>query len=97
MYRTKEEVTRYTVFDKTNIKDAIKKMDELHRGVIFVVDVNNKLVGIVTDGDFRRSILSGMSLEDNITRLMNSKPITLLKHLLNTDAIKSIFYCNSLL
>jgi dTDP-glucose pyrophosphorylase len=38
---------------------------------IFVVDENRKLLGSITDGDLRRGLLKGISLEDNLSFFMN--------------------------
>jgi dTDP-glucose pyrophosphorylase len=39
--------------------------------IAFVVDENNCLLGTVTDGDIRRGILKGLSLDSNIIQVMN--------------------------
>lgn len=39
-----------------------------------VVDENQKLLGTVTDGDVRRGLLRGLTLEANVTEIMNTKP-----------------------
>lgn len=44
--------------------------------IILVVDDETRLVGTVTDGDIRRGILSGVSLEEPVSIIMNSKPVT---------------------
>lgn len=44
--------------------------------IALVVDENNHLLGTVTDGDIRRAILRGGSLNDEISKFMNANPIT---------------------
>lgn len=57
------------------IKGALAVIDkEALRGAI-VVDENNKLLGIVSDGDIRRGLLSGISLDEPVNKVMNLKPI----------------------
>jgi dTDP-glucose pyrophosphorylase len=41
-----------------------------------VVDANNKLIGTITDGDIRRRLLAGGSLEEPVTNAMNTSPVT---------------------
>ena len=41
-----------------------------------VVDDNNKLIGTITDGDIRRRLLAGGSLEEPVTNAMNTSPVT---------------------
>jgi dTDP-glucose pyrophosphorylase len=49
------------------------------RPVLFVQQ-DGVLVGSVTNGDFRRGIAAGASLEDSIVRLMNRSPLTVREH-----------------
>lgn len=59
---------------KFTIKEALVVIDkEALRGAI-VVDKSNKLLGIVSDGDIRRGIISGISLDDSVSKVMNIKP-----------------------
>jgi len=65
-----------TLISPTNsVKDALVTIDkEALRGAI-VVDENNKLLGVVSDGDIRRGLLAGISLDDPVAKIMNSDPI----------------------
>jgi dTDP-glucose pyrophosphorylase len=58
-----------------SVKDALAVIDkEALRGAI-VVDENEKLLGLVSDGDIRRGLLSGGTLEDSVSQVMNTAPI----------------------
>lgn len=68
---------------------AIAQMEASRVGVILIVDPEKSLLGIVTDGDFRRAVLSDFNLELPISNLISEKhgldsvqPITAL---INTD------------
>ena len=41
------------------------------RGILLVVNENNKLLGTITDGDIRRAILSGCELNNSISEFYN--------------------------
>jgi CBS domain-containing protein len=46
-----------------SIKTAFEKLNQLSSdSILFVVDINNKLLGSLTDGDIRRGLLKGLSL-----------------------------------
>lgn len=62
---------KYIISQKSNIRDAIKKIDENGEGVIFVIDHQDKVTGVLTDGDFRRAILNGISLSDVCDSIAN--------------------------
>lgn len=53
------------------IKETIKIIDQGHKQIALVVDKNNKLLGTVTDGDIRRGIINGISLDSKVTEVMN--------------------------
>lgn len=64
-----------TLLIKKNVslKAAIAQLDEGGRGVLFIVDENDLLVGILTDGDVRRAILNNADLNNSVTESMNRK------------------------
>lgn len=84
------------VNENSNIKDAMKTIDYGGVGIAFIINENKKLVGVVTDGDIRRAILKGISLEENVKKIMNISPIVAkkdwneqqIKNLLKTDEIR---------
>lgn len=59
----------------TPILMAIKIIDASSLQIALVVDEGGRLLGTVTDGDVRRGILKGLSLESPINKVMNPKPI----------------------
>lgn len=58
------------------IRDVLKKIDESTLQIALVVDEYGRLLGTVTDGDVRRSILRGVGLQEKICEIMNSHPKT---------------------
>lgn len=62
-----------------SIKEALKALDRGAEQILFVVDDNQRLVGTLTDGDIRRVVINGASLEGPIKGVFNTKPIVLKK------------------
>lgn len=58
-----------------SIRCALEKINEHGLGIVFIVDDNNKFVGLVTDGDIRRALLRGVSLHTKIFVIANKNPI----------------------
>jgi dTDP-glucose pyrophosphorylase len=58
-----------------SIKDALGVIDREALRVALVVDNNVILKGIVTDGDVRRGILSGLSVNESVSKVMNTSPV----------------------
>jgi dTDP-glucose pyrophosphorylase len=57
------------------VKDAIRILSDSALRIVLVVDSNMKLLGTVTDGDIRRGLLRGISLESSILEVMNQRPL----------------------
>jgi dTDP-glucose pyrophosphorylase len=62
------------------IKEALIQMSKLGIDIIlFVVDENNKLIGSVTDGDIRRGLIKGISIDDPVDFIIKKNPRFILK------------------
>ena len=64
-----------TVRQDHSIKSTMQEINKQGIGIAFVLDMNERLVGVVTDGDIRRAILSGTSLQADIATIMNQDPV----------------------
>jgi len=68
------------MFDKiklkanSTIKEALSIIDSGAMQIALVLDENNKLLGTVTDGDIRRGLLRGLTLEDSIEPIIYKTP-----------------------
>ncbi|MBU4370361.1 MAG: KpsF/GutQ family sugar-phosphate isomerase [Syntrophaceae bacterium] len=55
--------------------DAVREMDETNKGFVLVTDVADKLLGILTDGDVRRLVRTGLDFRNQrIDTLMTRSP-----------------------
>jgi UDP-N-acetyl-D-mannosaminuronic acid dehydrogenase len=59
-------------------------------GMVLVVDESDRLVGIMTDGDVRRGLLRGVTLDDSVDTIMVSDPVTLPASLTPTELVEQI-------
>ena len=57
----------------TTLREALRAMDKGEQGILLVVDEAERLVGTISDGDVRRAVLRGVSLEDQVDGLLESK------------------------
>jgi dTDP-glucose pyrophosphorylase/predicted transcriptional regulator len=53
---------------------AIKALDQSAIQLLLIVDETKRLLGTVTDGDIRRGILRGVSMEAKVQEVMNNSP-----------------------
>lgn len=56
------------------ISEAIKVLDEDEAKIVLVVDAAGHLLGTITDGDIRRGLLRGLTLNAEISEVMNREP-----------------------
>jgi len=61
----------FSVQEDIKIIDVLKKIDFNKKGFVTVVDSSNVLKGILTDGDIRRALIGGITLDCNISSLYN--------------------------
>lgn len=68
------------VGSSVTIREALKAIDNSRIQISLVVDENEHLLGTVTDGDVRRALLKGISLDEPVTRVMNTSPAVASHH-----------------
>lgn len=57
------------------IKQALVKLDALGKdAVIFIIDEKDKLLGSLTDGDVRRGLIKGVSIENPVDEIIQPNP-----------------------
>lgn len=54
-----------------SIKEVMACIDSNAKGIAFIIDEDERLVGVATDGDIRRALLNGAGLKENISQYMN--------------------------
>lgn len=58
-----------------SLKQALAQLDLLAKdAIVFVVDENGRLLGSLTDGDVRRGLLKGNSVDDNVCGFLQADP-----------------------
>lgn len=62
------------VSPEASIRDAIRVLDKGGKQIVLVAGERNALAGTITDGDVRRGILKGMSLDEPVRKIMNPEP-----------------------
>ena len=82
---------RHLIFSGSLIKQALVQLDELASdAILFVVDTNQKLIGSLTDGDIRRGLIKGFSIENKIDEIIQENPRVIRKG--DSDIDKVIEY-----
>jgi len=69
---------QYCITPEKTILEALEQIDKGARGIIYVCDIDNVLLGVVTDGDVRRYILKNGDLSNRVEKIVNKNPITVI-------------------
>ncbi len=67
-------MNRHCISEKKTLIDALRQINSLGCGplVLFVVDEEQRMVGTLTDGDSRRALISGATLETPVHQVMHT-------------------------
>jgi len=90
-----EEWRQVLVLPNTSIRETIKIIELYSLQIALIVNHDNKLLGTVTDGDVRRGLLNGISLDDSVEKIMNKAPITITE-IKDEKEILNIFKTNKI-
>lgn len=72
-----EKINRLTCVASATIVDAMELIDANTKGLLFVKDDENRLVGCITDGDIRRWLISTGDLSAKVSSVMTTTPVFL--------------------
>ncbi len=58
------------------IREAMRTLDKGSLRIALVCDAEQRLLGTVTDGDTRRALLADANMQDPVSKIMNTSPIS---------------------
>ena len=58
------------------LREGMDRLNQMQGNPLFLLDASGRLTAALTDGDVRRYLLSGGTLEDSVARAGNHPPIT---------------------
>lgn len=86
-----EDYSKHIIQNHQTIRVALEKLNDLGNYLtLFVLGKDEKLVGTVTDGDIRRAILKGNSVEEKIEKVMNTNFSSLQKNYNEIEQLQAI-------
>lgn len=69
-----QSILDITVKADITIRKALENLDNSSKQILLVIDDSGKLIGTVNDGDIRRGLLKGVSLDDTIYTIYFKEP-----------------------
>lgn len=76
-----------TVLPGTKMSEALIIMSEKNLGSVIIVDEDDKVLGLITDGDLKRH-MDGHLLERNVERIMTANPKSIRSDILAAEAVQ---------
>lgn len=70
--KKRRQITDLLIDCNCNIREALLRIDNNALGSLIVVDKQKRLMGVLTEGDIRRGILGGKSLETKVSNIMKT-------------------------
>lgn len=90
-----DRVKRTLVGETTTVKSAMKQLEENSSKILFVVDGSGRLYGSFVDGDIRRWILSGGTIDAAVKKVCNSDPFVVTEPF-DIEDVKAMMLNNSI-
>lgn len=60
------DINSYTLIEDASILTALKQLNETATQILFIINEKEQAIGTVTDGDIRRALIGGASLETRV-------------------------------
>lgn len=67
----RKNIEKFVISPGQTIRQAMESINNNWQEVTFVEDAAQKLIGVITDGDIRRGLLQGLSLDSPAVEVMN--------------------------
>ncbi|SIT68389.1 CBS domain-containing protein [Ectothiorhodosinus mongolicus] len=63
------------ILQNASLRDAARNLTESSQRIVLVIDDSWKLIGTVSDGDIRRGLLRGVTLDSDVTEVVHKNPL----------------------
>ncbi len=80
-------ITKYCISPDSSLIDCMNTIDHCAVGIALAVESDDKLIGTVSDGDLRRALLKGFSLESPIRPHINRNCFTVSSSVSRSDVL----------
>ena len=82
---------KHLISEKNTIKNALELLSGVGiETILFAVNDKQELIGSITDGDVRRGLLKGLTLEDEINKIIHLNPKFIRKETYSLDEVKAL-------
>ena len=85
------DIKKFIINNQFTIRAALEKINDNAKNFLVVTDDHNLFIGLITEGDIRRSILTGVSIDEKVEKIVNKEAITINDSQNDLDQIQDIF------
>ncbi|MER2492172.1 CBS domain-containing protein [Catenovulum sediminis] len=83
----------FQIVESATLRDALEKIEKNHKGFILATDDEKRVVGLATDGDIRRCLLSGGSLTGSVSDCLNRDFVWAPSNISREALLKQLDHC----
>lgn len=73
--KNSNDLSNFLGTKELSLAEALKKINNTGKGIIFIVDEDEKLCGSLTDGDIRRWLIKTGEINVSVGKIMNTTPL----------------------
>lgn len=66
------QIDKFLIAENATLREALSHIELNHHGIVMAVDKFGRVTGLATDGDIRRELLNGRTLDDRISTCINA-------------------------
>ena len=70
------KIENFIILENKSLRNALEKINNNNSGIVFIVNASHEVIGVATDGDIRRKLLSGSLLDDSLDNIYNKEFIS---------------------
>lgn len=67
------QIDKFLIAETATLREALSHIELNHHGIVMAVDTFGRVTGLATDGDIRRELLNGRTLDDRISSCINAE------------------------
>ena len=87
-------MTTCALNQNASLREAVEVIENTRKTIAVILDDQQKVLGTISDGDIRRALLAGHSLNNNVEVALNKNPVTAKNNFSNEYYLKLIHQYN---
>ena len=86
------KIPNLIVSQNITLKSALNKINKNGKKCLIISNKNQKLLGILTDGDVRHAINKDLNLDISIKQIYNNNPLSVIENEYSSSDILNLFH-----